>query len=298
MTRLAYFAVSLALTVALASTAMAQNQATAGPPVRRIATASAVSTEQIGNITSVRELPGGRVLMNDGGRRRLVLMDTALKTIEVVLDSLTEVENSYGTRPGALIPFRGDSTLFIDVASYAMLVIDPSGKVARVRSVPRVEDANRFGGGDASSRVGIDGRGRIVYRIQARPGRPLVPPPRGVPYFPPEPDSAFIVGIDLDTRKIDTLGTIRIPKSASTVRRTPTGGLNFDEVVLAHAWAEAELELVSRERLAAKATGLDRLMAQARAWRQRRRTLALRAQVEACQARPGAGPETPLAAAS
>ena len=230
MTRLAYFAVSLALTVALASTAMAQNQATAGPPVRRIATASAVSTEQIGNITSVRELPGGRVLMNDGGRRRLVLMDTALKTIEVVLDSLTEVENSYGTRPGALIPFRGDSTLFIDVASYAMLVIDPSGKVARVRSVPRVEDANRFGGGDASSRVGIDGRGRIVYRIQARPGRPLVPPPRGVPYFPPEPDSAFIVGIDLDTRKIDTLGTIRIPKSASTVRRTPTGGFNFYEV--------------------------------------------------------------------
>lgn len=77
-----------------------------------------------------------------------------------------------------------------------------------------------------------------------------------------------------------------------------TVGLNFDEVVLAHAWAEAELELVTRERLAAKASGLDRLMAQARAWRQRRRTLALRAQVEACQARAGAGPETPLAAAS
>ena len=221
---------SLGMTMLLAAPGLAQNTPAAGPPVRRIATASAVSTEQIGTITGVRELPGGRVLMNDGGRRRLVLMDTTLKTIEVVLDSLAEVENSYGTRPGALLPYRGDSTLFIDVASYAMLVIDPQGKVARVRSVPRVEDASRFAGGEGGGRAGIDGKGRIVYRIPARPGPPLIPPPRGVPYFPPEPDSAFIVGIDLETRKIDTLGAIRIPKSASTVRRTPTGGFNFYEV--------------------------------------------------------------------
>jgi len=202
-----------------------------GPPVRRIATASALSTEQIGSITSVRELPGGRLLLNDGARRRLVLMDTTLKTIDVVLDSLTEVENSYGTRAGTLIPYLGDSTLFIDPASFAMLVIDPSGKVARVRSVPRVADAGRFGGGEGATRSGIDARGRIVYRIPARPGPPLVPPPRGVPYFPPEPDSAFIVAIDLETRKIDTLGAIRIPKSASTVRRSANGGFNFYEVI-------------------------------------------------------------------
>jgi hypothetical protein len=228
--------IPLCLTLVLAAPALAQNppagnQPVAGPPVRRIATASAVSTEQIGTITSVRELPGGRVLVNDGARRRLVLMDTTLKTVEVVLDSLTEVENSYGTRAGALIPYRGDSTLFIDPASYAMLVIDPTGKVARVRSVPRVEDAGRFAGNDANTRAGIDTRGRIVYRIPARPGPPLIAPPKGVPYFPPEPDSAFIVAIDLDTRKIDTLGSIRIPKSLSTVRRTPTGGFNFYEVL-------------------------------------------------------------------
>jgi len=214
---------------------LAQGDSTArptiGPPVRRVATASAVSTEQIGSITSVRELPGGRLLLNDGARRRLVLMDTTLKTIDVVLDSLTEVENSYGTRPAAIIPYRADSTLFIDPASYAMLVIDPTGKVVRVRSVPRVEDAGRFGGGELGGRSGTDARGRIVYRVPARPGPPLIPPPKGVPYFPPEPDSAFIVAIDIETRTIDTLGAIRIPKSASTVRRTPTGGFNFYEVV-------------------------------------------------------------------
>ena len=116
-------------------------------------------------------------------------MDTTLRTVGVVLDSLTEVENAYGTRPAAIIPYRADSTLFIDPASYAMLVIDPSGRVARVRSVPRVEDAGRFGGGEFGGRSGIDALGRIVYRVPARPGPPLIPPPRGVPYFPPEPDS-------------------------------------------------------------------------------------------------------------
>ena len=44
-----------------------------GPPVRRIETASAVSTEQLGSITSVRELPAGRLLVNDGARRRLLV---------------------------------------------------------------------------------------------------------------------------------------------------------------------------------------------------------------------------------
>ena len=233
MSGISFFA-ALGMTVApvsLFAQSDSARSAAAGPPVRRIATASAVSTEQIGSITSVRELPDGRVLVNDGARRRLLLMDTTLTTQGVVLDSLTEVENSYGTRPGSLIPYLGDSTLFIDPVSFAMLVVDPSGKVARVRSVPRVQDASRYGGGDGGARAGVDARGRIVYRIPARPGPPTVPPPRGVPYFPPEPDSAFIVAIDLTTRTVDTLGSIRIPKSASTVRRSPTGGFNFYDVV-------------------------------------------------------------------
>src|SRR5439155_927873 len=67
----------------------------AAPPIRKIATASAVSTEKLGNIVSVRELPDGRVLVNDGQRRRVLLMDTSLKLVDVVLDSLTEVANEH-----------------------------------------------------------------------------------------------------------------------------------------------------------------------------------------------------------
>ena len=86
-----------------------------GPAIRRIETASAVSTEPLGGISTVRHLSNGNLLLNDGQRRRLLLMDSSLQVIKVVLDSLTDVNNAYGTRSGTLIAARGDSTLFVDI---------------------------------------------------------------------------------------------------------------------------------------------------------------------------------------
>lgn len=167
------------------SPAAAANASIVGPAIRRIATASSVSTEQLGSILNVRELPDGRLLVNDGNRRRLLLMDTTLRTVKVVLDSLSEFSNTYGTRPGALIPYRADSTLFIDPVSLAMLVLDQSAEIARVRSVPRVQDVFQFGNpGNVSYGVpATDARGRLVYSMWAQAARPAKPPPRGVPYF-------------------------------------------------------------------------------------------------------------------
>jgi len=173
---------------------------------------------------SVRELPDGRVLVDDGQRRRLLLMDTSLKVVEVVLDSLSDAANFYGTSAGSagLVPFRGDTTLFVDAASYAMLVIDPAGKVVRVRSVWRVQDVfSVLSRGSYGGWPGVDARGRIIYRTQAQPTPPRVAPPAGVPYLPNMPDSAFIVAADVDTRKVDTLGVIRIPKTDYRVYQTP-----------------------------------------------------------------------------
>jgi hypothetical protein len=194
-----------------------------GPPIRRIATASAMSAETFGSINEARELPGGRLLVNDGQRRRLLLVDTTFRTLSVVLDSISETENTYGTRAGTMIGFRGDSIIFIDPVSLALLVIDPAGNVARVRSVPRVQDLGALTSNSGQGRTGTDAKGRLVYRISARPARPAMRPPRGVPYIPQEPDSAFVVGIDIDTRRVDTLGSIRIPKSDFTVRMLPGG---------------------------------------------------------------------------
>ena len=209
-----------------------QRPASAGPPVRRIATAQALSTEELGGITSVLELADGRVLVNDGTRRRLLLMDTTLQTVQVVLDSLAEVANTYGTRPGTLIPYRADSVLFVDPVSYAVLVLDPAARIARVRSIWRVQDTYLFTNpGAYYGWPGVDAKGRIIYRVPAQPAPPKVAPPAGVPYFPPDPDSAFIAGIDLDTRKLDTLGVIRIPKNIYQIKQTAEGYFSITSTV-------------------------------------------------------------------
>lgn len=210
----------------------AQRPAPAGPPVRRIATAQALSTEELGGINSVLELADGRVLVNDGTRRRLLLMDTTLKTVQVVLDSLAEVANTYGTRPGTLIPYRADSVLFVDPVSYAVLVLDPAARIARVRSIWRVQDTYLFTNpGAYYGWPAVDAKGRIIYRVPATPAPPKVAPPAGVPYFPPDPDSAFVAGIDLDTRKLDTLGVIRIPKNIYQIKQTAEGYFSITSTV-------------------------------------------------------------------
>ena len=233
MKRLAWYGL-LAATVPTAL--MAQDSVRAQPPaadsvpVRRISTAAAVSKESIGSINGVRELPDGRVLVNDGTGRRLLLLDSNLVIQRVVLDSVSEREDTYGNRQGALIAHRGDSSLFIDPNSLAMLVIDPAGNIARVRSVPRAQDVGRYTSG-AGANLFTDARGRLIYRMNARAAEPTVRPPRGVPYIPQEPDSAFIVALDMETRKLDTLGAVRIPKEEYSVRVSPNGGWNFNNSI-------------------------------------------------------------------
>ena len=149
---------------------------TVGPPVRRIATASAVTTEQLGSINGVRQLRDGRVLLNDNTRRRLLLLDTSMKVVDVVLDSLSESANFYGTRGGSLLAFRADTTLFLDPAAFALIVIDPQGKMIRVRAVPRTQDANNFSGSYGNGMAGVDDRGRVIYRQYAESAPPKVAP--------------------------------------------------------------------------------------------------------------------------
>jgi len=205
-------------------------QPSVGPPIEKIATATQMSTTPLGSILSVQELPDGRVLVNDGQRRRLLLMDSTLQHFEVVLDSLAEVANTYGTRPGALLPYKGDTTLFVDPASYAMIVIDPAGKPVRVRSVWRAQEAGMISS-PFFGIPGIDAQGRIVYRMQALPAPPTVAPPAGIPWIPSFPDSAFIVAVDIDTRKLDTIAAFRIPKQDMRARRDAEGRIMIDQVV-------------------------------------------------------------------
>ncbi len=111
----------------------AQSPATlTSPAVHPIGPVTASSPLMFARVSDVRPLADGRVLVNDATARTLTMLDPTLKTGVVVLDSSGGKGNSYGARPGKLNPFTGDSSLFYDPASLAVLVLDPAGKVARV----------------------------------------------------------------------------------------------------------------------------------------------------------------------
>ena len=226
-----YILFSAALCAVLTSTKGASAQSI---PVRAVSTASAVSSEPFRAVGSVRELPNGNVLVNDIIARRILLMDSTMHLLRVVVDSAaTDGSDTYGTRPGALVPYRADTTIFIDPVAYSMLMIDGSGKVVRARSVWRAQDAATVASpGSAIGQIGTDSRGRIVYRVAAsRPNTFVRSADNGPPVIPPTPDSAFIVAADPDTRKIDTLAVIKVPSFTMHVTGSPGRGMSISPVI-------------------------------------------------------------------
>src|ERR1700704_4854676 len=144
---------------ALANTLQAQSL----PPIRQLGPVTAIAKEPLGAVSAVRHLPDGRVLVNDIVARRVVMFDSSLSTVTLVADTTSATASAYGTRPGGLISYRGDSTLFIDPASLSMLLIDPNGKVARVMAAPRANGVGFLVGGPFGN-PGFDPKGRLVYR--------------------------------------------------------------------------------------------------------------------------------------
>jgi hypothetical protein len=218
----------VAITLAALSGAL---QAQSLPPIRPLGPVTAVAKEPLGAVSSLRHLPDGRVLVNDIVARRVVMFDSSLSTVTLVADTTSATASAYGTRPGGLIAYRGDSTLFIDPASLSMLLIDPNGKIARVMSAPRAGDIGFLIGGPFGN-PGFDAQGRLVYRA---PPQFLMrgPPPSGgrLPEMPSPPDSAALVRFDLATRKLDTATFFKTPKMNMNVTRSPDGGIRMTSTV-------------------------------------------------------------------
>jgi hypothetical protein len=149
--------------------------------------------------------------------------------MRIVVDSASGGESAYGGRPGGLIAYRGDSTLFLDPVALSMLVIDPAGKIVRVMAAPRPSDAPFLVGGPFGN-PGFDARGRLVYRGVFRPA--FTPPQPGQSFVPPpQPDTAALVRFDLATRKLDTLGFFRVPKLNVQMSQDANGGMRMTTVV-------------------------------------------------------------------
>ncbi|MEP6491182.1 MAG: hypothetical protein ABJF01_00800 [bacterium] len=212
------------LLVASAS-ALAAQQA---PAVRLINAADASSKQVLGNVAAVRQLPTGRLLVNDVGKRQLMLFDPTLSNASIVADSVAGGANSYGPSAGGIISYIGDSTLFIDPRDLSMFVLDPNGAIARVAAVPRSQDAGTLGSNMLGSPA-LDSKGRIVYRGGL--GRIMKPagPGGGLP-VPDFPDSSAIVRIDLASRKLDTAAFYKIPKVKMNIVQSDKGMTMTSEI--------------------------------------------------------------------
>ncbi len=205
---------------ALAPYAAAQ----ARPPIRPLGAVHASTTDSLGMVNNVRALPGGRLLINDATSRRVLLVDSTFKLISIVADSTSSTANAYGPRSGSLIAYRGDSTLFVDAASLSMLVIDPAGKIGRVMSVPRSQDAMMLAAGGLGTGAYYS-NGYLVYR--GMPGMRMQMGPSGAPSMPSVADTMAIVRVNLQSRAVDTVGFIKIPKTNTNMTRSDDGKISI-----------------------------------------------------------------------
>ncbi len=183
-------------------------------PIRELAPIDAKSSTYFGNIFGVRQLAGGGVLVNDGVRRQLVVLDNTLGNPTVVVDSVAVGGQGYGPRAQPLIPYLADSSLFVDGTSLSLLVIDPTGKIAHVMSAPRPNDLRNLAGGAS----GVDAKGNLIYRgglqVAVRAGSAANSSPTAAPgQAPPTvqvPDSAPLLRANFDTRIVDTIGKLKV----------------------------------------------------------------------------------------
>ncbi len=206
----------LAVGGALVVAAVAQGQTASGPPVRKLGPATHVSSVGFTSIQHIRQLADGRVLVNDASRRQVLLLDSTLSNPIVVVDSAGGRQNSYGLRAGGLLPFRSDSSLFIDPVSTTMLVIDPRGQIARVMAVPataRTSPTSIVNYMVSSSSYGFPGyseRFGLVFRVPRSTSMATMTqlmPLEGAPEVTiKREDSAYVMGLDVSTRRLDTLG--------------------------------------------------------------------------------------------
>ncbi len=213
-----------------ALSAMAQEPTTTAagalPPIRALGKATARSTDLLGAVSQVRALPGGRVLVNDNLGRKVVMFEPGLGSFKVVADTTSATANAYSSRAGGLVAYKGDSTLFVDPTSLSMLVIDSKGSITRVMSVPRPNEAQSLIGGPSGT-PGFDAQGRLVYR--APPNFRITPPPGGDMskfVMPQIPDSAAVVRIALDTRKVDTVAFLKTQKTNVSMSQGADGRMS------------------------------------------------------------------------
>jgi hypothetical protein len=194
------------------------------PAIRPIGAVSAVSPSGlVASVSAVRALSDGRVIVNDVTRRQLLLLDADLRLLKTIVDTSMASGGGYGSAMAGLTSFRDDSSLFIEPRTLSILVVDPSGSIARVMANPSPADAAFMIGGPFGA-PGYAPNGTLLYRGAARGAKGsgnsiILDSLRRTPLA----DSAPVIRLDLSTRARDTVAFITIPREIPSMKVDKAG---------------------------------------------------------------------------
>ncbi|HTR76876.1 MAG TPA: hypothetical protein VMH39_02145 [Gemmatimonadaceae bacterium] len=196
------------------------------PPVHLIGRMGSSLNDSLETVLSVRELSDGRVIVQAPGNHVLLVYDTAFARADTLLGGGGSAAQAYPAQLALpIIAGPADTTLLVDRASLALLVIDGQGSV-RTSALPPGDIMLSMGQGTASDR-----HGRLVFRQRATR---LIPTPdpsgRGPPFYT-APDSDPIVRFNMASLKIDTAGWARGPRQYPAVRTVDPDGTMWDTQV-------------------------------------------------------------------
>ena len=169
-----------------------------GPP-------DAVFPEDFGYVHTVRELPGGDVLVADPLGKALYRVDMDAG-VRAVVGKLGEGPGEY-QQPDAVWPLPGDSTLMVDLGKGQLVRVGPELEFGTAHPIAMFQED---GGVVMAIPAGIDLGGNVYAAAMGG--------------FPPDPDGrGAILRIGLAEGSVDTAGSFKRRASTSWSKRSRTG---------------------------------------------------------------------------
>jgi hypothetical protein len=197
-------------------------------PVREVGSVIATAADSFSVLSVVRVLTDERVVVNDVGRRRLILLDATLRNVVPILDSGSDAKHRYPVDGGTVLPYAGDTSLFYDRTASALVVIRPDGSISRTIAAQ-------------GARAGpADPRGRMYYQGPLRSPASIPVVDRATTKVAAIVDSVPLIRVDLSSRRIDTVAFVRRPDLFPSIAHTfGDGKPNFIPTVNPRPFADA-----------------------------------------------------------
>jgi hypothetical protein len=180
------------------------------PAAGHLGAVEARSRVHFESVWLVRDLNNGHILVQDRIGRSVSLFNGALDYLAPVADTTALSRVRYNLPFSGLIPWLGDSSLFVDPEASVISVIDDHGRLGRTTGLPIPEGYGCLLGGPTGI-PGIDAQGRIVCRMPAQriSRNDRNGPATGGLRLPAIADSAALIRYDLRTGSEDTVTFLR-----------------------------------------------------------------------------------------